>query len=1507
MSSASATPLPDWATPATPKTPNRRPWKVFGWIAALMLVVGGAAAVFLWLDIRPTPTVLLLVPAPSSDPYAPDTSTVQAFIDPFRKRVPNLAVSTGVSRWKASLDELVARQPRNVVLMVLGQGCHDERGPFVMHDNSADRIDAVNVSTILEALQRLPARTPKLIVFDVTVHQAVPSRSQIHNGFAAGLSELDDSIRAIPNLVVVCSSGVDERSAVSEIHGRTAFQQAMIDQWSANGDALADGRLFTHEWLNGVVRQTTQWTREQRAEAQTPMLLPSGDESRRRSEQQLLGNVGRTTKPEAAPVPFEPSAELSAARQRYIDLNKADWHPTQWVGMRWMRYGTWLMRAEQASVLGHTQEAQRTLNSAEQERLAILRERDLHAPTQTTLLDAALGSMAEVGNFAALLDELHKSTDAKRTAAETAWAKATNQTTPRHQATREILRWLATDPLPRRSTAERAVALMDTDAEGSTVEQHSLELFLRFAPKGNLTSKVGLAQRQMFLLRLMAEECWARPGAEAGLRWFKETVRQGDAYRCPADDHLFADGDEQYFDKALRSGKLAVEQYSLAEKQSLLAQSYQRIWATAPAELMELAEVIAAWPTDLVESPPNRQREQRFRMLQQAWEKWFELNDEDAIVTKNSLDVVVERAFSLQKILTTSQHSLIETVTKLLAAAPAVDRAELIHRGHLVRACLKWSGCPRRMELLREWHRIARELHLQSTTTPTSSTIPPSATEQAFAVARWRGILELVRLQPSSKAGVAIRFRFDQFARQANPHRELLSANAQLQELRDGVQLNLQQWHSGRRGVLSGLCSKVQWPYGDGPEPMVALRKQRAAALLHWQAERTEAEFFAGLPGALPYYQQAAKRLRQRALELNSDTVGSKPASGTLPAAPVLPRQRTVTDEASPTITLTWQTTSRPDLYAGWFVVSDGSRSWLKDSSIPGDTRNVSIIAPQTKLPLVPTQEFSTTTVKAYFRGHITTTATAIDWHRTPHIVMHNRPPAPGAAVAIRGDAAMLAKLGRGAGQLVFAIDATGSLAQPDDDDTAPAPFQKLCDTLAALLEAVPSGVQVGVVVFGHRQSEDLTPEKAVEEFRKLSEWEISQAKDLVARIRAVTPWNQSAVTRQILNLKAALATPRGEPQAVILLSDCLDNRFDQDVQNSKKQSMSEALRSAFDDGSTTLHIMTVPVVRKVDQAVQEKFAITKQFRSPGLYVTLDKYRDVSDWIKANTGPRLQATLMGVKSTRTESLRSGRSGADLWSAIVPAGEYRLSIQGLSTDTELSLADGDRVQLELQNGTPPHWRRVDPFSEFKLLAREGQTAVVRQRMLGDQAHTQMLLEDQRVTDIWMEEDEPTSLRWSRAAGWPSAAWELTSNITGKRRIQVWVSPAKRFPAAGTIRVDLSGASSQSIKCGDGELKIDAPIWETVNNSTEEKLVIRWVSPKDQAVILRPTSMAIEHECRLYRVADRGTLILPSLKRDSVPSIELEFVTLQSIKDQARSTILNIPAAAPGLPFTPPIAR
>ena len=63
----------------------------------------------------------------------------------------------------------------------------------------------------------------KLLILDATQSPAFADVGLVHNDFAAGLEELNDDIAAVPNLVVLSSTDLDQRSWTSPEWGTSAF------------------------------------------------------------------------------------------------------------------------------------------------------------------------------------------------------------------------------------------------------------------------------------------------------------------------------------------------------------------------------------------------------------------------------------------------------------------------------------------------------------------------------------------------------------------------------------------------------------------------------------------------------------------------------------------------------------------------------------------------------------------------------------------------------------------------------------------------------------------------------------------------------------------------------------------------------------------------------------------------------------------------------------------------------------------------------------------------------------------------------------------------------------------------------------------------------------------------------------------------------------------------------------------------------------------------------------
>ena len=79
------------------------------------------------------------------------------------------------------------------------------------------RIHKLPVKEILPAPRRAALRDKqKLVIFDATQISASWAHGYLHNDFARDLKRLDAKIAEIPKLVVICSSGDDQRSWVIE-------------------------------------------------------------------------------------------------------------------------------------------------------------------------------------------------------------------------------------------------------------------------------------------------------------------------------------------------------------------------------------------------------------------------------------------------------------------------------------------------------------------------------------------------------------------------------------------------------------------------------------------------------------------------------------------------------------------------------------------------------------------------------------------------------------------------------------------------------------------------------------------------------------------------------------------------------------------------------------------------------------------------------------------------------------------------------------------------------------------------------------------------------------------------------------------------------------------------------------------------------------------------------------------------------------------------------------------
>lgn len=217
----------------------------------------------------------------------------------------------------------------------------DHVDPYLIPNDAeptADERNRLRIAQILERLAALPANKNKVLILDATQVRTLPTFGSLHNEFARGLRALAPRIEQIPNLVVLCASDINQQSNLAEEWRTTIFTHAIREglRGGAN-DANNDGRISVYELYQYSSASVQDWVRRNRADLQTPFLLPEGSEGQARAQRAdliLASNYVPSEPPKHEGV--DAAAQLlENAWSRYQQLARerptlADDAPCQW-------------------------------------------------------------------------------------------------------------------------------------------------------------------------------------------------------------------------------------------------------------------------------------------------------------------------------------------------------------------------------------------------------------------------------------------------------------------------------------------------------------------------------------------------------------------------------------------------------------------------------------------------------------------------------------------------------------------------------------------------------------------------------------------------------------------------------------------------------------------------------------------------------------------------------------------------------------------------------------------------------------------------------------------------------------------------------------------------------------------------------------------------------------------------------------------------------------------------
>ncbi len=249
--------------------------------------------------------------------------------------------------WFAEVNE-ERKKETTVVLYFSAPGGADADGPFLFLGDARpddERKGRLYVSDILSRLEELPKDKNKVLILDATQNGANWPFGQLHNDFTRRLLELDERIGQMPRLVVINSSGPDQRSWPADAVRQTFFsyylREGMRGQAAGGESIVRAGTLFDF-----VREHVSQKVRANRLAEQTPILLPQKGGHERAQEIILTRVTGKTYEPSDAP----PNLDAAAIQKRWArcaELSRQTPPPYVNHPQLWRQYRDWCLRYEQ--------------------------------------------------------------------------------------------------------------------------------------------------------------------------------------------------------------------------------------------------------------------------------------------------------------------------------------------------------------------------------------------------------------------------------------------------------------------------------------------------------------------------------------------------------------------------------------------------------------------------------------------------------------------------------------------------------------------------------------------------------------------------------------------------------------------------------------------------------------------------------------------------------------------------------------------------------------------------------------------------------------------------------------------------------------------------------------------------------------------------------------------------------------------------------------------------------
>jgi hypothetical protein len=663
---------PQWrrepATPAAAPAVKRLSRKTkIGFAALAFLVFCGLLVFAVLLLIPPKPAVLVPLYAGYEDNLAVPANpygriSAQDLEAMAESGLGSFVWGSGALRLKSKASEVRTDEPwdkdlndfkeKTVVVFLALHGGADPDGAYLLPANSNGRPDEKNrlrMKKVLERLGQIDKTKNKVIIIDATQVSADWPLGILHNGFARQLDLLNDDIAAIPNLIVMSASDVNQRSWVSEEWRQTIFSHYVIEGLKGAAGKESGGRINALDLHKYVQQNVERWVRSNREASQRPVLLPRGDKGEalaRNMELVVIKENYQAPNPRELPN-FEPAPELQKAWLTFQELENDTPSPAVYAPQIWKQYQGYLLRYEQmcrADDKGAAGRLAAKLTELEQQ-LKHARLLELSSGQNTLPMPAAAGAgryqpdrlgkafndLWEVpqANRAQTWDDIQKT--------EKATTKSAKQQLLRAQLGELLVRRVMEDPAGNLEKGAQVAAALEEAVSPRPAELHFLVMLNRDRPKNPQPASEYYAAVKMALeLRLLAEKTAFNLAAEAGhpyservYPWIQTLVDKADQDRRFGQDLLFAEDPKRWaeardlFQKAKKNYQDAQE-IGEAVRAALAARDLA--YARLPA--------YSQWAAQRHSTDDAERQHQDAELLRSLEELWREVHRLDRLLEK---------------------------------------------------------------------------------------------------------------------------------------------------------------------------------------------------------------------------------------------------------------------------------------------------------------------------------------------------------------------------------------------------------------------------------------------------------------------------------------------------------------------------------------------------------------------------------------------------------------------------------------------------------------------------------------------------------------------------------------------------------------------------------------------------------------------------------------------------------------------------------------------------------